>query len=99
MDRAELRDYIKMSCVLVKCLGCGQIVDQTCNPNHRCKVRSADEIAYEITAVYYDDDKVVKLIRKAREEMRQECLNVVRQKLDDDPDDWAEQHIKSIPNR
>ena len=61
-------------------------------------MRSADEIAYEITAVYYDDDKVAALVRVAREEMRQECLAVVNQITNND-NDWIEQHIKSIPNR
>jgi biotin carboxylase len=68
-------------------------------------MRSADEIAYEITAVYYDDDKVAALVRRAREEMRQACLNVVhsnfttkRAVMPADVD-LVERSINAIPNR
>jgi hypothetical protein len=57
-------------------------------------MRSADEIAYEITAVYYDDDKVADMIRRAREEMRQECIQVAAK-----DNFYIADKIRAIPNR
>ena len=60
-------------------------------------MRSADEIAYEITAVYYDDDKVADMVRRAREEMRQECLRLAKE-YSCNTDDVVN-FIRAIPNR
>jgi len=58
-------------------------------------VRSADEIAYEITAVYYDDDKVADMVRRAREEMKQACINTAELWLANEIAD----KLRAIPNR
>jgi len=60
-------------------------------------MRSADEIAYEITAVYYDDDKVAEMIRRAREEMRDECIKAAGAVYYDCDDLVAK--LRAIPNR
>ena len=68
-------------------------------------MRSADEIAYEITAVYYDDDKVADMVRRAREEMRDECAEVAMKwhwdKIRGPLAEYADlaSAIRAIPNR